>query len=435
MGTTWAYSFTKGRVCKGSFTSSKVVGSQCAVRRCRGDMTMYNSPGDIPNPFSSNEGSVDMWSALASTERWIEKTLSSAEGKSNPLQRKEVKYVCETEENLECIVAGIFRRLREARELGDEHGRLQKGLGGRAKTMRETVVVVIPSSRTLMYSFQFFDALVKRINAARRNARDLHTTQKSNEWVTSVSMAALHPRYGIPTPQETLQRELQEEADGEVDLNLQDYRDKQLRARRSPYPTLVIETRSSPPILGPKLPNPIPLRNPHDQDVTKEHLNQLENLFSKSASFDHPIEEPTDKLEDAFYASIANVKGIHEISFKDPVLKAQIWAQGNLPYFQPKASEFHTNTATHPDHAYQFVFTQIANHRSHSKSLFTYLVLPHFCTSSATSFEKFANEVVNIVKVMPVPDLGFDGVDVLHPEHILKQNRAPVPVLVLKWKY
>jgi hypothetical protein len=43
--------------------------------------------------------------------------------KDNPYARKEVSYVCEIGSNLASVVGGIFRRVREARELGERHGR------------------------------------------------------------------------------------------------------------------------------------------------------------------------------------------------------------------------------------------------------------------------------------------------------------------------
>ena len=41
----------------------------------------------------------------------------------NPYARKEVSYVCEVGGDLAVVVGGVFRRVREARELGESHGR------------------------------------------------------------------------------------------------------------------------------------------------------------------------------------------------------------------------------------------------------------------------------------------------------------------------
>lgn len=48
---------------------------------------------------------------------------SSPPQRDNPYVRKEVSYVCETGNDLAVVVAGIFLRIREARELGESHGR------------------------------------------------------------------------------------------------------------------------------------------------------------------------------------------------------------------------------------------------------------------------------------------------------------------------
>jgi hypothetical protein len=60
-----------------------------------------------------------IWSSLANTERWMQKTVG---GPDSPYSRKEVSYVCETSSTVEEIVAGLFRRLREVREIGTNHG-------------------------------------------------------------------------------------------------------------------------------------------------------------------------------------------------------------------------------------------------------------------------------------------------------------------------
>ena len=51
------------------------------------------------------------------------KKLSLSQAKDNPYVRKEVSYVCEVGTDLPSVVGGIFRRVKEARELGEAHGR------------------------------------------------------------------------------------------------------------------------------------------------------------------------------------------------------------------------------------------------------------------------------------------------------------------------
>lgn len=73
----------------------------------------------------SNE---NVWSVLATTERWISDTLSDSktDSGSTPLSRKEVSYVCETSTDSAMVLANIFRKLKEARQLGETHGEEQE---------------------------------------------------------------------------------------------------------------------------------------------------------------------------------------------------------------------------------------------------------------------------------------------------------------------
>lgn len=86
---------------------------------------MYDMSKDPPASSSRTSDSYpNMWTVLANTEQWIQQILSSQSSSSgeNPYTRKEVSYVCETSHESAMIAAGIFRRLREARELGEAHG-------------------------------------------------------------------------------------------------------------------------------------------------------------------------------------------------------------------------------------------------------------------------------------------------------------------------
>ena len=61
----------------------------------------------------------------------------------------------------------------------------------------------------------------------------------------SVNCAHLHPQYGEQTPEQELQALQEEEED--LDLNLRDYKERRMLARRSPYPSVVVEVRATPP--------------------------------------------------------------------------------------------------------------------------------------------------------------------------------------------
>ena len=125
----------------------------------------YKEPSKGAGTGESSD-QTNVWSVLANTERWISDTLDrsnkaanarldaeqrrreqeEAEGKNafhfaqekkseplprkdNPYARKEVSYVCEMGDDVAGVVGGVFRRVREARELGEGHG---KGVEARA---------------------------------------------------------------------------------------------------------------------------------------------------------------------------------------------------------------------------------------------------------------------------------------------------------------
>ena len=75
-----------------------------------------------------NRPNDNVWNVLATTERWISQTLANAKSAdgSNPLSRKEVSYVCETSTDAALVLANIFRKLKEARQMGETHGEEQE---------------------------------------------------------------------------------------------------------------------------------------------------------------------------------------------------------------------------------------------------------------------------------------------------------------------
>ena len=71
----------------------------------------------------------NVWSILSNTEKWISSTLAESQnGQNNPLSRKEVSYVCETSHDPAMILANIFRKVKEARQLGESHAQDQEDL-------------------------------------------------------------------------------------------------------------------------------------------------------------------------------------------------------------------------------------------------------------------------------------------------------------------
>ena len=120
-----------------SFRSSSFTGAPSAAfltvnSKCCNDVPksykynwgMYDSASDPPGDVGHNA-----WAVLANTEKWISSTLQTANtgvntltAANNPYARKEVTYVCENQSSGSMIVAGIFRRLKDAREMGEAHG-------------------------------------------------------------------------------------------------------------------------------------------------------------------------------------------------------------------------------------------------------------------------------------------------------------------------
>jgi hypothetical protein len=98
----------------------------------------YDIQRDPPND--------NVWSILANTERWISTTLQEAQLGGNPLSRKEVSYVCETSQDPALVLANIFRKLKEARLLGEGHAQEQEELA-EASGKCEKKILTLPFAR------------------------------------------------------------------------------------------------------------------------------------------------------------------------------------------------------------------------------------------------------------------------------------------------
>lgn len=407
---------------------------------------MYDSSHDPP---SSSE--YNAWTVLANTERWISETLAASETSAgNPYTRKEVSYACEHAADSSMIVASIFRRLKEVRELAEHHGEEEEqraqnlGSAYEPSTLRQTQVVVIPSNPDLTEKFLVFDRMIETINQARRNARDYVTDvaleklddriieeEPKEDWSVSVNCAHLHPRFGEKTPEQVLQEMKEEEQAGEIDLHYEEYKEKRLLARRSPYPTIVIEVRAvPPPDFGEASPT-TQSKEAESDAISKADIQKLEALFGKSAHFNHPTKELSpDEEEDAFYKAIG--QSIGEVSAVTPLMLSQRWVAENDPALGERAA-FTESDAAHVDAAYEFIFTNIAMLKDANHTMRQYLAMSHFLSSSATSFEKFSHEVQKMISVLP--DLnGKVTISTFHPEHIQASKRSPVPIYVLEWR-
>lgn len=414
--------------------------SHAQLRRDRkhtiNNLVMYESPSDLPN----EKNPPDTWSALASTEKWISTTLS---GISDTHSRKQISYVCDPGDNMEVVVAGTFRRLREMRETGETHGEAEKErlskIDDQPRTHRETQVVVLPSCGDLDYPV--FDKIVTTINKARRNARDYVTDvsiEKRNDfedgeaqdWITSVNLSHMHPSF----EDEVLQKHKQ---DTEVDEKYIEYLEKKQMARRSPFPTLVIEVRSSPPMETEEKPSSASVEEA-ESSVSNDDISKLESLFTKSAAFAEDSESANDSWDDDIVST-----GIEEVASITPLNLAQKWITSNDDLFDPSTSKSIVSDVKHVDAAYEFIFSNIATLQAMGKKsddnlvekTRNYLVMPHFLSSSATSFDKFADEVRMILNAMELAGSASKSalqISTFHPEHIEKEYRSPLPIFVLE---
>ncbi len=88
---------------------------------------------------------------------------------------------------------------------------------------------------------------------------------------------------------------------GEIDLHLQEYKKRRDEARRSPYPSVIVEVQGTPPPdfnAAPK--SEIQMVGvDRDDSVTSEDVRRLEALFSMSAA--------TKKSDDDFYDALGEV--------------------------------------------------------------------------------------------------------------------------------
>ena len=232
----------------------------------------------------------------------------------------------------------------------------------------------------------------------------------------------------------------QEEEEGEVDVNLQEYKKRRDEARRSPYPSVIVEVQSTPP---PDFGSRSPLAQDQqqqqeapqmkidaDEGVTSEDVKRLEALFGMSAA--------SKKADDAFYDALGDAFGKQQVEAQTPLSMAQHWVLANDPQFDEKTSTFTTSDTRHVDAAFEYCFNTLAMINDPStpepkRGQKSYIVLPNFLPTSATSFDRFAGQVSNIIRHMPnVSEKVL--ISTYHPEHCDGGTRSPVPIFVVTWK-
>lgn len=136
-----------------------------------------------------------------------------------------------------------------------------------------------------------------------------------------------------------------------------------------------------------------------------------------------------------FFTHTEQAFGNKQIAAQTPLSMAQNWVLNNDPAFNEKSSTF-TKSSTHQvDAAYEYVFNNLAmmNAQEPKRGQKSYIVLPKFLPTSATSFDRFAGQVSNIIRVMPSMKEKV-VISTFHPEHVMTSTRSPVPILVITWK-
>jgi uncharacterized membrane protein len=430
---------------------------------------MYtNHNDDGSGSSSSSSSSFNAYTVLSKTEEWISNTLSTANANANkaaaannipnnPYARKEVSYSCENPQTSPIlIVSDLFRRLKEAREQGQTHAvqeeqrKQEQKISSEYKptTFRQTHVIVIPGH---FETFHTFDHLIQAINQARRNARDYivddwdDDEDVKEQWNIAINCAHLHPQYGQLTPKQQLQQLQQENKNyyQEVDVHLEQYKQARLMARRSPFPTVVIEVRATP---VPEFTTPSSASSSSSSSVSAADIQKLEALFGQTAHM-----QSSSSSTNSFWDKIGNT--IQEVSAVTPLKLAERFIE-QLQLQQKQVSSTDTlssssvalteSNLSQVDAAYEFVFLNAAMLLESQETDTYYLVLPHFLSTAATSLEKFAMETRNILQWIHAvvgqspssstpPQHGI-SIETFHPEHVDESKRSPVPIIALSKK-
>ena len=249
-----------------------------------------------------------------------------------------------------------------------------------------------------------------------------------------ISVSTLHPDYGNEKPHELYENKINEIKENNVELKK--YIDSRNRARQSPYPSLILEVNSSPPIdFSSDVDSSTSDANDEENMITSNDVKNLENIFTRKSV-----------LRD----EVNSDDGVEELSTNQMFTLTRNWIENNDHSFDGDASLFTISDLTYVDTAYEFVFNNIAAHletywkqekkndieKIESGKLTdgscTYLILNKFVSKSATSLEKFSNEVENIISKIPTLS-GIISLKTFHPEHVEDTKRSPTPVIALHW--
>ena len=181
-------------------------------------------------------------------------------------------------------------------------------------TMRQTQVIIVPFC-DYFQNFKSFAKVLKAIDTARKDARDFVTDPSirkmesmEKEWNIHINGACLHPKYGEKSPKELMEDfEKMEQKSIEEEVKKMTRRN---HARRSPYPTIIIEIQAAPPLSEEEMKH-VANNNSSDDDLERQGLlneivTKLESIFAKSAALHKKMDEKKDS-DDELFDSIGNV--------------------------------------------------------------------------------------------------------------------------------
>ncbi|GMH55933.1 hypothetical protein TrLO_g15808 [Triparma laevis f. longispina] len=357
--------------------------------------------------------------ALTSTETWL--TSAIPEGHL----RKEVSYSLESTTSPCTLISHLFTRITSQTKLGSSHSTNYPSTS--IPPYRSTMMVVCPN---VFEEFEEFNRVVKTVMEVRRNGRSFNTMgvvegmremvakelgEEDDEWQTSVNLAHLHPNFRNedtppPTPESPYEDLSDEERQYQEKIKL--HKLKKTLARQSPYPTVVVEVRSQKVNSGVddtlKAANAEQKNPSNDSPPSLDSLKFLEASFSKSAAGSTPPTPPSI-TPDIF-----------------PQISPKLSAKTYLTLPSAIYREFNGKGV---EEAYSFIFEGLGHYFEGVGGVgHIVVVMPKFLRGSATSFQKFGNDVNKLCEAIKLPI----HATVYHPEDVDEDKRCPVGCLVME---
>ena len=288
------------------------------------------------------------------------------------------------------------------------------------------------------------------------------------DWSMSVNMAHLHPSFdsgaftrGVSQEKIDAEREAEREYESKLSpeemevrnenkRKIEIYKERKVKARRSPHPTVIIEVRGAPVDAGAD-----ETRNIMSRDQRQKGQMPPGRPGGASADGGPPASSsPTDikKLEASFMrAAAANAKAGEEAQGEakegvgkdlsdiarqtlNPNIKVREWLGKVKPNVVSSDIKLKDFDGKYADEAYSFIFSaytaevekaSLANRRPR----LLVLSMTRFLQSSATSFSKFA---FDLQRIADMTNMASVDVERYHPEDVDVNKRAPTAIIVLR---